>query len=110
MTAKERAEKIESIISMAPSMTIAIQHLARYVEEAEREAFKRLNVVPCSKHDFLSPIKECSCSTLKSYAEGFKAAREKAVGVADELFSGVYPDETTGKMIADRIRKMEPGE
>ena len=77
MDSKERAENIKKmllpLVDLGPSI---VEFIAAQIEEAEREATMRLSL---QTRDFKTA----------DYAEGFKAAREKAAEVAEEHKHGV---------------------
>lgn len=88
MNAEERAEKVYNEYGRKGSWNLfdkkMIDAIAAQITEAEREAYKR------------GEDSQKSCE--KSFAEGFRAAKEKAARICDEDYY------TAGQ----RIRIMEP--
>ncbi len=109
MTPQERAEKILPQLKWFVEYNEnGFPYLLAQIEEAEREAYKR------------GEQSQKSCE--KSYAEGFRAAREKAKEIAEEFDQscGCLPKcdsyghedlctvANTEPTIAQRIGEMEP--
>lgn len=128
MNAKERAEKIANNWMNHPANVEALtEEIVSQIEEAEREA-RRERDISCPNHycqeDHDSGNCGCNSSALiseayskglneglldaprqeylKGYDEGFRAAREKAAKILDEI-------KPQGYLIAEKILQMEPG-
>ncbi len=99
------------------------KEIVAQIEEAEREAVKACATFHCEschqdQDEFGFPPDECSpgccCDVLrtikkekaKGYAEGFRAAVEKAKGIAKEIMDPI--SKRKGDYIAQRIGEMEP--
>lgn len=100
MTPKERAEKICEILigkHVWPTEPDLVKITAQ-IEEAEREAVKEFYKVP-------------ACELASAFEAGFRAAREKAKGIA-ESFQLRWEDHESPSpaRIADRIAAMTPDE
>ncbi len=95
MNAKERAEKIIKGQPLGTTLDEAVKFCAAQIEEAEREQ---------AESDSMKHAEVLMGTYSKACAEGFRAAREKAKGIAEE-----YLDEgRIGEVIAQRIGEMEP--
>ncbi len=106
MTSQEYARKIlESINPFQQWHDGAIESVAKFIEEAQREEraywqeFIKLNFKDKSDGTDIIGHEE-------GYAEGFRAAREKAKGIADSFKDG-HPH-NFAYAIAQRISELKP--
>lgn len=98
MTPLERAEKMAIHLSkyVYDHDSIDIDFIAAQIAEAEREALKYKADPNCAEHCKLA------------YLEGFRAAQEKAAGIAENANEPFVNWNAFTAAIATKIRAMEP--
>lgn len=113
MDIKTRAEKIKGIVydlallwcpeqhGVCPEADAIVDRIMSQLDEAVREAVKHINYI------------DMTPATKFVYQMAFYAAREKAAGIAKEFECPGWSKHscgcsTTGKLVAERIRAMEP--